>query len=230
MRADITTVLQYCSSLRLPFVEFRDGQDLDSNRILVRNCTILAVYLGLSTTYLASDGWKATKDEPSGSLLSGGKSSHAPQSLSLDSGGSPPNATHDVFYSQSERFVMQAMATTSVLEYLLTISNSSIGSYTPAESVNNTCSPDLASSSTTTSPSANVRCPKCGKSFSTVSKLNKHTRHDCKYSLKKHFPCRNPGCRRGPQRPFTCESYRNIHEQKYCKALGRRCESVLSST
>jgi hypothetical protein len=104
MWANITTVIQYGSSLRLPFVSFNDSQELDPDRILVRNCTILALYLGLSTAYLASDRVKATSDELFHSSLIRAKSSHAPQNLSLDSDESPSNATYNIFSSQSERF------------------------------------------------------------------------------------------------------------------------------
>ena len=103
-------MLQYNSPLCLPFVEFREGQDLDSNQILIRNCTMLIVYLGLSTAYLASDEWKDTGDERFDSLLSGDKGSHTPQYLSLSNSDSSPNATSDVSSSKSKRFVIQAMA------------------------------------------------------------------------------------------------------------------------
>lgn len=99
-------MLRYGSSLRLPLVGFSNSQDSDPTRMLFRNCTILVAYLGLSTSYLASEGWKATSDEPFQSSPNGVKSSYEPQSSSLDSGESPLDAAHDTFSSQSEKCTM----------------------------------------------------------------------------------------------------------------------------
>lgn len=57
--ADFVTVLRFGPDvLRLPFVSFPGWQDLDANRILVRNSAILKAYLGLSTRGFISDGCK----------------------------------------------------------------------------------------------------------------------------------------------------------------------------
>jgi hypothetical protein len=125
--------------------------------------------------------------------------------------------------SQPETFEMRAMATTSAPAFLPTMSSSSMGSYASTELMNNTNSPDRAIT-TTTSPSTQKRCPTCGKRFSSVANRNKHIRFDCKYASTERFPCRNAGCRRGSERPFTRESYRNEHEQKYCRAPRRMSE------
>jgi hypothetical protein len=224
MRPDNTTVLRYGSyALCLSFVAFRGGQDLDSNRILVWNYTTLMVYLGLSTAHLASDGWKTAGEESSDSLPSVSESGHVPHSSSLDGSNTPPNATYDILSSQSETFAMRAKATTSALAYLPTMSSSSMGSYAPTELMNNINSLDRATT-TAASPSTQKRCPTCGKWFSSVTNRNKHIRFDCKYASTERFPCRNAGCRRGPERPFTRESYRNEHEQKCCRAPRRMSE------
>lgn len=114
------------------------------------------------------------------------------------------------------------MTTTSFLKYSLIILNSSTNSHSSVESSTDTYSPDHAGTTNST-------CSACGKRFSRTPNLKRHILFDCKHSLKKHFACRNPGCRHGSQRPFTRESYRNIHEQRYCKAVVRTSSSVKSS-
>ena len=201
MQPDSTTVLRYGSyALCLPFAAFHGRQDLDSNRILVCNCMTLMAYLGLSTAHLASGGWKADGEESSESLPSVSESGHVPQSSSLDSSNTPPNASYDILPSQPETFEMRAMATTSAPAFLPTMSSSSMGSYASTELMNNTNSPDRAIT-TTTSPSTQKRCPTCGKWFSSVANRNKHIRFDCKYASTERFPCRNAGCRRRFREP-----------------------------
>lgn len=173
------------------------------------------LYLGLSTAHLASHGWKAASNESSNPLSNGGECIRTHQSLFPNNRDNLPNASHDILSPESEGFAMQAMFTTSALTCPVTPSNS-MDLYAPVEPVNDTNPPDPESTITPLQPTQ-TQCPKCNKSFSSVKNRNKHIRYDCKYGATEQFPCRNAGCRRGSQHPFTRKSYRDTHERERCR-------------